>query len=189
MPITRLSGTVIDSQKRYQGYGGGIPPTLHQEFWLTTSSGKETHVHLVNDEVPLRKGHKLEVFFQNGYPVGLIDYTMDKYVNFQAVYHVMPGHPEYRDWEGQLLRPSRIAVLLLLILLVYGLTDLIWEGYGALPVIVGVIAYAAWESWRHREKPDKVIHNENHGIVEAAILAALDEYRQRCTREGSASMR
>lgn len=182
MSITRLSGTVIDNQKRYQGYGGGSPATSHQEFWLNTPSGKEAHVHLVNDEVPLRKGHKVEVFFQNGFPVGLINYTTDQYVNFQARYHVMPDHPEYQPWEGQLLRPSRIAGLLLLLLIVYGLVDRIWEGYGPLPVVVVVITYAVWESWRHREKPDKIIHNENHGVVEDAILAALDEYRQRRTQ-------
>lgn len=179
MSITRLTGIVIESQKRYQGYGGGITPTLHQEFWLRTPDGKEVHVHLVDDEVPIRKGHKLEVFFQGGHPVGLINFTTDQYANLQAVYHVMPDHPEYSDFELSLLRPSRLLVVFVLAGCVFGIVNGIWEGFGLLPIVAGVIGYATWEGWRHRQKPDKVIHNDNYGVVESAIQAALVEHRQR----------
>jgi hypothetical protein len=158
-----VTGTIIDSQKRYQGYGGGIPATLHHEVWIKEPNGTESHVHLVDDDVPMRKGQSLEVIFFENRPVGLINYTTNKYINFEP--YAYTPIPDYVTGFPDLTSMRDIGLVIFVMIIV----GLLFERKPIVAVlfffvIVGVVIYR-----NKQPEPSPPVRNDFHDLVEAEI--------------------
>jgi hypothetical protein len=161
-------GHVIDTQKRYQSYGGGISPTLHQEIWIKDQNGVETHIHLVDEEdVPLRKGHLIRIVFFEGRPVGLINFSTNKYINFEPYAYIPPDDllPKFPNILN--FRDLGIVVFSLIA---------VGVAFERHPLIAFVIflAVTGVVIYRLRHKPS-VVQSGFHDDVETEIKSALLE--------------
>ena len=161
-------GQVIDTQKRYQGYGGGISPTLHQEIWIKEQDGTETHIHLIDEvDVPLRKGHLIKAIFFEGRPVGLINFSTNKYINLEPYAYIPP--------EDLLPKFPNILNFRDLGIVVFSLFA-VGVAFERRPLIAFIIflAVTGVVIYRLRHKPS-VVQNGFHAEVETEIKTALLE--------------
>lgn len=168
-----LTGTLIESQKRYQGYGGGIAATLHHEIWLKESNGKETHIHLIDMNIPVRKGHLLHVVFFENRPVAIINFNTSECFNFEPTAHIVPASsgqlypsfPEllsFRDMSIVLITMFAIASIL--------------KPWLALPLLLAIVAFVIYRN-RAQPTPEIVIHNDLHFCVEEQIRSVMSGQR------------
>lgn len=79
--FSSIQGTVIDPRKHYQSNGGGIPATVHQEFWIRSSGQQEFPVHILGQEIPVRSGHIVRLIYHNEILVAALNLSTESYIN------------------------------------------------------------------------------------------------------------
>ncbi len=124
--FTFLPGNVTQSHEYYQSHGGGIPATLHQKIWIKTKTGNETHLHIIGNEIPVRKDHKLLALFCEESLVAVINFSSQKYIN------LVPG------WKSSRLEDVFLFLFVCLLLFVSFIFSMTLGFFVLLALVFGI---------------------------------------------------
>ena len=163
----RIFRKVIDAATRYQGYGGGVAATRHQEIWLKDANEKEHFIHFTDDEFPVRKGHELEAIYLEKSLVALINYSTNTYINLLPRAHQEIG--VYKSTFPDLLNIGHIGLVVAAMVAVAMLLN---KHQGAATVFLLLMVGAILIANSNTQKSE-TIANPDHAIAEHEIHSSL----------------